>query len=211
VRVPWRGVPIHGTTHKAVPDRPPFRYDDEMVTGADAVAIHIALDPDPITLAATIPCSPAPACWQPVISLIQCYALARHLQCVLGAAGRTISRHWLRDVRVLIVGRANCSDGHQSVTLTTQPTAELFKMQTRLTKAIAPGIVEFTTSKESTTGTIPQAPFCVLPELEVQPFAPFAVRLVSASVYKLEKVGNNGSLQNRGSPGRLLWRLSAEQ
>jgi hypothetical protein len=119
------------------------------------------------------------------ISLLQCVALTPHLGSIAAAAGRAISKGWLRSIRVPIIGCADVTEGGADATIVVQATAELFQMQMKLAKMLAPGIV---------TTAIPT--ISLHPIVKSERFAPFTAHVVSASIYEVETQ-------------RVLWKLDA--
>lgn len=169
------------------------------------MAIDIALDaePDDFTAIAAF----HRTFRQPKVSLIRCFALMRHLGSIAAAARREISKQWLRRVVLPIVGRATVKHAAACVTISVQPTAELYGMQRRLSRVIAPGIV--TSEAKGVLSIAPAASTIDFdPAIEIAPFRPFAARVVSASIYAV-RPNVDGSDAGEARMPSLLWRLTA--
>jgi hypothetical protein len=150
----------------------------------------------------------------PRVSLIQCFAVTRHLQSIIGAVQRAISHRRPITLRIAPntypAGQARVVGADR---IAVQPAVELVRLQASLLRAIAPGIASpelLSSLRESATVELDELSTTAVldflssgvlpsfaPPLSVDPFSPVELVVRSLSMYELG-LG--------GAPRSILWR-----
>ena len=104
------------------------------------IEIALDLDPDPCLLTRdSIRCSDTMG--EPRVSLLRCFALTRHLRCVLGAVGRAIPARSLRNLRIGALLPQGANDDTNGARVELQPAMQLVRLQSIAARAIEPGVI----------------------------------------------------------------------
>jgi hypothetical protein len=176
----------------------------DILVSKDVASIVIALDLDPAMFARFVPSQRGPTNL-PIVSLLECNAIARHLDRICGAAGRTFSKTWLRREPVDVVGLTRNDDDRESVTMIACPSGGHYKMRERLLQAILPGLAH---TEEPRSHPAVGSAIALIPALHSQPFASFTAAVVSASIYRRKEFDfGEQSFDEISRSLELLWQL----